>query len=166
MALRCIDCTKIDLQDQNKWGEYYCFETRSYVRGDSYTCRWFDQRDLGGCYLTTAFCHILGYKDDCYELEILRQFREQYLRGTKEGDNLLEEYETIGPKISNLLYLDPFRTDMVEKMGLQYIYPAISFINEGRFEDAKDTYIDMVNMLKERYHVGLINVSSIKIKAK
>ena len=72
MALRCIDCTKIDLQDQNKWGEYYCFETRSYVRGDSYTCRWFDQRDLGGCYLTTAFCHILGYKDDCYELEILR----------------------------------------------------------------------------------------------
>ena len=73
MALRCIDCTKIDLQDQNKWGEYYCFETRSYVRGDSYTCRWFDQRDLGGCYLTTAFCHILGYKDDCYELEILRQ---------------------------------------------------------------------------------------------
>ena len=40
------------------------------------------------------------------------------------------------------------------------------FINEGRFEDAKDTYIDMVNMLKERYHVGLINVSSIKVKAK
>ena len=65
-----------------------------------------------------------------------------------------------------MLYLDPFRTDIVEKMGLQYIYPAISFINEGRFEDAKDTYIDMVNMLKERYHVGLINVSSIKVKAK
>ena len=40
------------------------------------------------------------------------------------------------------------------------------FINEGRFEDAKDTYIDMVNMLKERYHVGLINVSSIRVKAK
>ena len=116
MALRCIDCTKIDLQDQNKWGEYYCFETRSYVRGDSYTCRWFDQRDLGGCYLTTAFCHILGYKDDCYELETMRKLRDNYISKQSYGKKLINDYYAEAPAIVKKINASENREEILEEM--------------------------------------------------
>ena len=71
---------------------------------------------------------------------------------------------------SRLPLIMRFGTDGLEED--EYIYFTPTGRNTGNTiplileSDAKDTYIDMVNMLKERYHVGLINVSSIKVKAK
>ena len=40
---------------------------------------------------------------------------------------------------------------VVKEMGESYIYPAIRFIFEEKYEEAKEIYIKMVNMLKQRY---------------
>lgn len=35
------------------------------------------------CYITTAVCETFGKPDDCYELRLLRTYRDGYLAGTR-----------------------------------------------------------------------------------
>ena len=42
------------------------------------------------CYITTAVCKSLNKPDDCYELNLLREYRDQYLMRTKDGEILVK----------------------------------------------------------------------------
>ena len=53
------------------------------------------------CYITTAVCESQGKPDDCYELELLRSYRDGYLLATDEGKELVKEYYNIAPTIVN-----------------------------------------------------------------
>lgn len=154
--MRCLDCAYLDLNDRNKYDEAYCNEIRKYTELDSYTCRYFTMRDepYRTCFLTTAFCEIKGYDDDCYELQTLRKFRNEYIANISEGQSLLEEYMVVGPKIADKIIHDDDRETIADEMGINYIYPAIELINNNRLEEAKDVYVSMVNMLKEKYNIN------------
>lgn len=51
------------------------------------------------CYITTAVCKSLGKADDCYELETLRNYRDQYLMEERHGVELVKEYYNTAPTI-------------------------------------------------------------------
>ena len=53
----------------------------------------------GLCYITTAVCRSLDKPDDCYELTLLRNYRDQYLLESKEGMETVNEYYNIAPTI-------------------------------------------------------------------
>ena len=57
----------------------------------------------GGCYITTAMCDLLGYTDNCYQLEILREFRNNILKKDRKYWALLITYDIIGPTIATNL---------------------------------------------------------------
>lgn len=42
------------------------------------------------CYITTAVCDGLGKPDDCYELTLLRDYRDNYLVKSEEGASLVK----------------------------------------------------------------------------
>lgn len=39
----------------------------------------YEIRDDGGCYLTSATVEYMGLEDNCYQLSILRKYRDDYL---------------------------------------------------------------------------------------
>ena len=53
------------------------------------------------CYITTAVCASLGKPDDCYELNLMRRYRDEYLVNQKGGEEIVAEYYDIAPTIVN-----------------------------------------------------------------
>ena len=63
-----------------KDGDWYCTAKDGFVSYDSYCsykyeeCTYYNGNS-GGCFLTTACVTYRGLADDCYELNVLRNFR-------------------------------------------------------------------------------------------
>ena len=146
-SLRCSDCTWIDPRDRNSSGEYYCTKEREYVSGDSYTCRSFEPN----FYVMTAYCKINKLPYNCDEMIALVALRDQYMVDDLKGKPFLEEYEHIGPILAIRLETDMYRTDIVKTMEEEYIHPAMEMMLMGDFDDAQESYIEMIEMLKIRY---------------
>lgn len=58
-----------------------------------------------GCFLTTAACELRGLPDDCYELRVLRRFRDDVLVISREGRALVDEYYREAPSLVPLVEL-------------------------------------------------------------
>lgn len=106
------------------------------------------------CYITTAVCDSLGKADDCYELNTLRGFRDNYMMHSKMGRILVKEYYETAPvlvmrmnsvKESKFIYQDIYE---------QFIQPCITYIEDKKYGECQSKYSEMVQTLKERYIGG------------
>ena len=151
----CGNCEYFDLNQKEYWGErYYCSKTCKYKYKDEESCRLYtEKKDNGykpaGCYITTIVCSNRGDRDNCEFLRNLRFLRENYLRKSPEGINLLREYDEIGPVISKQIENAP----TIEALTLmnKFIIPASDYILKNNYEKATLVYKNMVNELKEKY---------------
>lgn len=103
------------------------------------------------CYITTAVCECLGKEDDCYELKLLRDYRDGYLMATKGGEALVEEYYNIAPTIVTRINREECAANVYREIWSTYLKPCIRYIEEKRLEDCKVCYMNMVMDLKGRY---------------
>lgn len=103
------------------------------------------------CYITTAVCESQGKPDDCYELELLRAYRDGYLLSTEEGKKLVKEYYNIAPTIVNRIGRMEDSKAVYEEIWSAYLSPCIRLIEEGKKEECKAQYMKMVYTLKGRY---------------
>lgn len=150
---KCKYCSYMDLSDKNNHGECYCSYWRRYYDPDSNGCSYNDNSSNGlehdnGCYLTTAMCYILGKEDNCYELSILRFFRDNYMKKTVEGQKLLAEYILISPPIADILLKHKDKNEIANFMLNKYINPAIELIKKKQYVLAVEKYKDMVYYVK------------------
>jgi len=155
----CRYCSYLDRSDTDKYGDCYCSYLGKYVDPASPGCSKNDKEadgedHSGGCYLTTAMCGVLGKADDCFELEKLRAFRENYMRKTDEGQKLLAEYDTISPPIAKKLEQSDNRIAIAEKMLRDFIDPAINLIFNGENQQAIEKYKEMVYYVKRELDMG------------
>lgn len=151
---KCRYCSHMDLRDQDRDGYCYCDYYGKYFDPDSSGCGHNDNEGNGvepteGCYLTTAMCNILGKPDNCYELEMLRGFRENYMRKTDEGRVLLNQYDVISIPIAASLLKNKDRVAIANNMRDQYINVAIDLIIQGENELAIEQYKRMVFYIKD-----------------
>ncbi len=65
-----------------------------------------DGEPEGDCFLTTACVKYYGLKDDCYQLQTLRKFRDGYLSGSSQNRILVHQYYSIAPRLVKLLEVD------------------------------------------------------------
>ena len=105
-----------------------------------------DEKSSGGlCFITTAACQFMNLPDDCYQLEILRDFREKNLLKTEQGKELVDEYDIIAPKIVK---------NMRDKSDYEYVWRAISScVNSLEKNDTQlaiSQYKEMVAHLKKK----------------
>jgi len=107
--------------------------------------------DSGGCFLTTAFCSVLEYKDDCSALENLRNFRKDFLDTTKEGQDLLIEYEKISNIISPKILSDKNNKSVCEYVYNNYILSVNDLVDSQKQKAAIEKYKEMVNDFLEHY---------------
>lgn len=103
------------------------------------------------CYITTAVCESLNKPDDCYELTMLRKYRDEYLLSTQSGQKIVEEYYNIAPTIVKRISRQDDAGAIYRGIWEDYLSPCIRLIEEGRKEECKNRYSEMVRMLEKEY---------------
>lgn len=95
----CGSCKNYVFENENYENECLHHYKQYFMYNNS--CRhWEEADDIqgdAGCFLTTACCKYKGLPDDCYELEMLRRFRDNVLLINEEGKKLVKEYYHIAP---------------------------------------------------------------------
>lgn len=157
MADFCGDCAHLDTDGGCKWGdEYYCEITGKYTSQNQRACQNFVKKPekgykRAGCFITTMLCNMLGFEDDCEVLESLRTLREDYLKKSAQGIEILMRYDQVGPVISGYIYNE-------NPIYLKVIYdnllvPCAQMVQAKNYEVATILYLSMIDMLEARYNL-------------
>lgn len=99
----------------------------------------------GGCYITTAACEYYGKTDDCYELTVLRHFRDEWLVKQPQGLALVSKYYENAPNLVELIKQSEDYNSICLEIMNKGINPCIELINSGKFEECQTLYIEMVS---------------------
>ncbi len=103
------------------------------------------------CYITTAVCESLGKSDDCYELEMLRTYRDVYLAEQADGQELIDLYYDIAPTIVNRINRQDNASAVYEGIYREYLCPCIKTIEQHENEQCKEIYTAMMQDLQKKY---------------
>ena len=103
------------------------------------------------CYITTAVCEHQNKPDNCYELEILRKYRDHYLMQTEDGRAIVNEYYDIAPVLVMIINMQNDADKIYQHIHEQYLLPCISYIEEEKNEECCDLYMQMVRSLQRKY---------------
>ena len=103
------------------------------------------------CYITTAVCETFGKPDDCYELTTLRNYRDHYLAGLPEGERIIRAYYDVAPTIVKHINKRDDSADIYADIWKRYLSPCISMIENGKNEECKELYTEMVETLRKEY---------------
>lgn len=178
----CSECTYLNLnKERDKDGQFWCEEKLEWFYADSAECKSYckadnrsssvaeshrkyskEKQSSGGCFITTMLCEILGLKDDNIYLQILREFRNNYLQKNPNTINILKEYDFVGPLIAQKLKNDPNNKIVAREYFCNYIIEITEDIYNSRFNNAINRYIDMTNELMEMYKLGVFKLTIAK----
>ena len=103
------------------------------------------------CYITTAVCENLHKGDDCYELTLLRDYRDEYLMQLPEGEDLVRSYYDVAPTIVKHISARPDASAIYSGIYEAYLAPCIHMIERGEKEQCAKHYMEMVADLKNQY---------------
>jgi hypothetical protein len=102
------------------------------------------------CFITTACTRTMGLPDDCEELTVLRQFRDNYLRQKTNGQKLIEMYYEYSPKIVTAIHNREDEEEILRRLyGI--IRECVDAIKSGDNEFAFKRYCNMMMALQEEY---------------
>jgi len=107
----------------------------------------------GGCFITTATLTSIGKSDDCEELNIFRNYRDEWLAKRDDGLLLIKEYYHIAPKIVEAINKLPTCKSIYTNLWKSEIEPCLILIRHKQFEKAKSLYSNVVIRLKREYLV-------------
>ena len=160
MAKNCGTCAFIEKNNAREhsyfgeqWYDFHCKECGGYHKEDETACRYYQERlepSNTGCFITTVVVNILGYDDNCYILQTLRNFRNNFLQKNPEYLNLLLTYDSAGPRISDNLLQSEEKVRISEVVSEYYLIPICVSIENGDFYTAIDSYIKMVRFLQNQ----------------
>lgn len=101
----------------------------------------------GGCFISSVIYQAINNDDNCYELQTLRNFRDNVLLKDNKGSELVHEYYRIAPEIAyrlenkndNMLY---------QHIVDNYLNKTIQHIEKQEFNQAILLYREMVEFLQ------------------
>lgn len=103
------------------------------------------------CYITSAVCESFGKPDDCYELTLLRDYRDNYLASSIDGEAMISEYYDVAPSIVKHIDMRENSREIYRGIWDEYLAPCISMIEQEQMESCRDLYREMVYTLKDKY---------------
>ncbi len=99
-----------------------------------------------GCFITTACCELLGLGDDCFELGVLRRYRDEVLAKRPEGEAAIALYYRLAPLILERLPREA-RREHLSRVYARYIRPAAIAARLGRDALAYRLYARMLEAM-------------------
>ena len=131
---------------------------RSADAGDKTAKKWIEevntaksQGKSGGCFITTAVCDTLGKPDDCYELTMFRDFRDNWMAVQADGEALIQEYYVIAPKIVSAINQLPNAKEIYQSIWDKSLSSCLRYIEQGKMLACKEKYVEMVDKLRKEY---------------
>lgn len=94
---------------------------------------------------------MLNKPDDCYELTLLRRYRDGYLAEQPDGEELIAMYYDVAPSIVKHINRQPDSAAIYSRIYTEYLLPCIRMIERGELSECRELYTEMVNDLKEKY---------------
>ena len=107
--------------------------------------------DGEGCFLTTACIQQEGKGDDCEELQVLRGFRDRYLRQQQDGESLVRAYYRHAPEIVKAIDRADNNREVYAHIYRHMILPTVELVKAGQHEAALDNYASFTRALYENY---------------
>jgi len=104
-----------------------------------------------GCYITTAVCEILGKPDNCYELNLFRDFRDNWLEQQPDGKSLVKKYYSTAPQIVRAINRQEERERIYRTIWDDYLSDCLHMIENGDYPACKKKYVTMVQNLEYEY---------------
>jgi|SRR5882724_5124278 len=105
------------------------------------------------CFITTACVRHYNLPDNCYQLQTLRFFRDNYLKNQEGGNELILKYYSIAPILVKLLGQHPAKETLFKKIFHQ-INSACALIERKENAMAKQLYIKVVSNLLKRFQLS------------
>lgn len=105
----------------------------------------------GGCFVTTATCLSLNKGEDCEELTVFRNFRDNWLLKQRYGIQLIEEYYTYAPSIVNAINQRENYLDIYLRLWSVIIEPCFKLITNDKLLEASLHYQRHMLILKEEF---------------
>lgn len=149
--------------DSPSWEKGYCAWYKCYYYpDDSCTTRYKERKSASSfgftwCYITTIVCDILGFSDDCNELNQLRSLRNNVLQKDEKYASILYEYDVVGPQIAKQIrkdYEQKQDTEFATLLFNFYIQPSARLYHEGFVEESITRYQEMTKTLAETYGIA------------
>ena len=140
---KCKEC-----RGQRTYAQNPDFSSGSY-NTSSYNSPASGKSGSGLCFITTAACEYFGKPDDCYELTLLRQFRDGWLAVQPGGEELIREYYRIAPPIVDALNVSEERDTIYKDIWDRYILPCVRLIEQNDYKACCALYEKLVRNLKD-----------------
>lgn len=112
-----------------------------------------NSNEESNCFVTTACVKYYGLKDDCYELQTLRHFRDTYLLKSNKGKRMVSKYYQVAPAIVKSMEADTNNKELFSEIFLQ-IKAACNAIEQHNFEKATTIYKSAVANLYHKFNKG------------
>lgn len=104
-----------------------------------------------GCFLTTACVEIMGKPDDCYELNTLRNFRDNFILKDANGGLVINEYYVLAPQIVKEISKRDDANEVFKKIYNDLIVKTVKLIEESQFSSAYILYKQYILNLKDEF---------------
>lgn len=105
----------------------------------------------GGCFLTTACVDYQHLPDNCYELEVLQEVRDQMLAQGGRMKDMATEYYRIARQIIANINRSPERNEVWESLYRDLVLYCVELYEQERMKDCISHYVKVANELKEKY---------------
>lgn len=103
------------------------------------------------CYITTAVCESRKLSDDCFELSVLRDYRDNILAKEEGGEDIINEYYDIAPTIVKRINRSSNPEEIYDSIYRDYILGCIENIENKQYDMCRESYTKMVSELKSKY---------------
>lgn len=103
------------------------------------------------CFISTACVEARGLPDDCLELQLLRDFRNRFVRGLPCGAEVIAEYYQKAPLIVGRINAHAERKVIYTDLFSRLVKPSVALIRKGKYDEAFRVYRDIVRELEAKH---------------
>lgn len=105
------------------------------------------------CFVTTAVCCGLHRPQDCKEIQLMKQYRDEYLFRQEDGQALIREYYDIAPTIVKRIAREAVPEEKYLYLWNHYISKCVTYVEQQENERCRRLYEMMMSELKQEYMV-------------
>lgn len=105
------------------------------------------------CFVTTAVCGGLRKPQDCWEIMLMKRYRDEYLLNLEEGEEMIREYYDIAPTIVKRIDKEASPEEKYQYLWNTYISKCVDLAENNENEACLSLYETMMTELKEEYMV-------------
>lgn len=107
-----------------------------------------DQKEKSGCFISSACIEAKSLPDDCYELQILRDFRDTYMKSLPDSEFLIKEYYSSAPDIVKAIEKSSQKHEIYNWLYLELVNKSVLNIEIGNYNAAFKNYKSIFEYLK------------------